>query len=191
MRQEDTVTDEQIARFRAIENLRIERGLRGLREFMQDCIDGLDPENETKNIVHVVHVDYGKTLKEMIRAIPFDYVHPDINEHNFPIQLTGVKSFCPELVHPNQEIEGPPSPELLRAPNFRSATLAELLAFCKSYPKEKRKFPVVALGSSWPKNTINNASAPYLMVKQDIQELKLAKCNQGFGSRCRFLVVRL
>jgi len=51
MRPKDAFTDEQIARFRAIEKMRAARGESRLREFFDECIKGLDPNNETAALV--------------------------------------------------------------------------------------------------------------------------------------------
>jgi len=147
------------------ENLRLVISDTGLRGRIADLIVGA---RRSEPDLYSVTVDRSRTLAEMVAAGRYDQTDGDINEKNFPSPVPPpAEPECPnrgpyrtsdisaggrtelELVHlardaTTEEVEA----ELVRR-GLHPADLWELLDFGERYPDVQRKFPVIALGSSW------------------------------------------
>jgi len=139
-----------------------------------------------------VVVDYGRSLGEAIAAGGYDCANADITEDNFPAERGGRADVGLELVHLDRiattaKVEA----ELSRRGGLRPAAHMELLAFGERYPDVQRKFPVVALGSSWA-DPDGSLRVPCLDGDSGRRRLRLYWGHPGrsWYESCRFLAVR-
>lgn len=97
-------------------------------------------------------VDYGRSVKEGVKAGRYNSADSDINSNNFQTNRNGIANIEVKLVHFNQRIN---ITEVLREferMGYRPADLHELLAFGEKYQEAQRDFPILALGSIWRDN---------------------------------------
>lgn len=94
-------------------------------------------------------VDYGRDVKDGVRAGRYDWTDSDITSHNFPTKQKGTAEIEVEFVHFNRYISTDEALRELDRMGYRPAELHELLAFGEKYPEVQREFPIVALGSVW------------------------------------------
>ena len=130
-------------------------------------------------------VDYDLSLQEMIAAGQYDLVNDDITPERFPVIGKGVMQLIPQLVHFNRNISSDDAEKELDKKGLRPATLAELLAFGKTYPEVQRKFPVVALGSVAEIN--GDRFVAYLDRGGSGRSLGLRYRDRAWRAYCRFL----
>jgi len=130
-------------------------------------------------------VDYDLSLQEMIAAGQYDLVNDDITPERFPVIGKGVMQLISQLVHFNRNISSDDAEKELDKKGLRPATLAELLAFGKTYPEVQRKFPVVALGSV--ARIYGNRYVTYLDGSDSKRHLDLGCRGIDWPARFRFL----
>lgn len=95
-------------------------------------------------------VDYGQTLKVMIKAGQYNWVNDDITHKQFPHDTSqGTEEVAIEVVHFNRYIEIRAVVTELEAMGMRPATIEELLALGAKFPDLQWEYPIVALGSVW------------------------------------------
>lgn len=101
--------------------------------------------------VFPVTVDYSWSLEKMIERGRYDWVNKLITKENFPHDTdAGVREVDTELFHFDKSI-GTDKRVFAKMKKFgyRHASVEELLAFGGRYPKEQRKYLIVAFGSRW------------------------------------------
>lgn len=97
-------------------------------------------------------VDYSKSLDRLVRVGGYDYACPEINEDNFPVDLSNGRvevEIDAVLMHLDRSVTGDEAMEELRRRNLRPATMFELLAFGVEYPDQPHQHSIVELGSTW------------------------------------------
>jgi len=139
--------------------------------------------------VFPVTVDYTKSLSDMIEAGNYNRVNENITADNFPMEDKGEHEVKLEYYRFDATVTGEEALKLMDEAGFRPATLPELLAFGAAHPEEQRKFPIVALGSSW-RSPGGYLHVPYLCEDARERDLHLCWLEHGFVPHDRFLVVR-
>ncbi len=133
-------------------------------------------------------VDFGKSLEEMIAAGCYDLKNDDITAARFPISGGGTVSVDAKLFHFNRTMTSDAVERELEAAGYRSATIAELLAFGASFPEVQRQFPVIALGSV---GSVNGHRFVPCLIRLDAERyLDLYWHDLDWHDFCRFLAVR-
>lgn len=97
-------------------------------------------------------VDYGMLLDQMIGAGRYDWVTPNLNNENFPVQGEGVCWFEFDLVNPKRTISSSDILSLLEkdsdpANPWIPAKIEHLLVFGAQFPELQLKNIILALGS--------------------------------------------
>lgn len=133
-------------------------------------------------------VDFGKSLEEMIAAGRYDWKNDDITAKRFPRSGSGTVTVDAKLFHFNHTMTSDAVERELEAAGYRSATIAELLAFGAAFPEVQRQFPVVALGSVT--RVFGYRSVPYLSGRGAGRRLNLSWSGLDWDVVCRFLAVR-
>ncbi|MFA6603911.1 MAG: hypothetical protein WCT10_03670 [Patescibacteria group bacterium] len=90
-----------------------------------------------------------KTLGDMLKACGNDWANSAITEEHFPVKpelftVAGTKVFHFNRIMTTKEVEA-----AIRAKGYEPASIETLLAYGVENPREQRKHPIVALGSSW------------------------------------------
>ncbi len=101
-------------------------------------------------ISYKVIVDYTLTLAEMIVAGNHGRFWDENDDSRFPLQGTGQHEVELVLVpvYLNQDVETWDVLEYMDSQGLEPANIEQLLAFGTTYPKIRREFSIVALGSS-------------------------------------------
>ena len=95
-----------------------------------------------------VLVNYGLTLRSMLKHGQYNWVHRDITEKKFPHdRARGIEEVPFELYSFGCFIKSDQVNTELYDIGFRSATLPEILAFGEQNPETQRDRPIMALGS--------------------------------------------
>lgn len=97
-------------------------------------------------------VNYGRNVKEMIKAGKYDWENSDITEKHFPLpaELKGkTTTISGKLFHFDRSISSEDAISEMDKAGYRPATLPELLALGEDQPDLQRQFPIIALGSVW------------------------------------------
>ncbi len=134
-----------------------------------------------------VIVNYGASVKQLVKMGKYDHQDLDINDDNFKTQRSGEEPMEAQLVHFGCDMSSAEAIlEELDKMGLRPAELHELLAFGVEYPKEQLKYPVVALGSrfrsdgSWCVPSLNG-------WRDDERCLYLCYWSGVWDGGCRFL----
>ncbi len=90
-----------------------------------------------------------RTLAQMVAAGRYDWANSDINEKNFKVSAERFTADGLEAIHFGKVMTTAQVEINLDRRGLRSAWIEELLAYGAENPEEQRKFPIVALGSSW------------------------------------------
>ena len=133
-------------------------------------------------------VDFGKSLEEMIAAGKYDWRNNDITSARFPITGGGRVSVDAKLFHFNRTMTSDEVGRELDKAGYRSATIAELLAFGAAFPEVQRQFPVIALGSVG--SVFGFRLVPCLRRRGAERNLYLSWHDGAWDDVCRFLAVR-
>lgn len=134
-------------------------------------------------------VDFGKSFEEMVAAGRYDWSDPNFTPERFPIVGSGTVATDAKLFHFGRDMKSDAVERELAAAGYRSATLAELLAFGAAFPEVQRQFPVIALGSvSWVGGV---RRVPALGWRGAERRLDLPWNVHDWLGLCRFLAVRL
>lgn len=145
-----------------------------------------------KTYRHGVIVDYGQSLAEMIANGKYARVDGHITADHFPMRERGKQHVVVELVYFSSGMSAEEVHWELKSRGMRSATLPELLAFGATYPSYQRRFPIVALGSSWrPLHGQDYAYVPYLTERDTGRVLILEDRNRSWGWDTWLAAVRL
>lgn len=137
-----------------------------------------------------VLVDYSRTLAAMIAAGRYDYVNPDITTEHFPIQGEGRRELRVALFHFNRVMSSEQVIAELDSQGFRPAKLEELLALGETRPELQKEFPIVGLGSGWPRPRDDGGrSAPFLYWGGLERSLGLRWFRDSWRALCRFAAV--
>lgn len=180
--------------FEAIE----EQGL-SLTEVIKRISNNDKAEEASKPAEEIITliVDYGKNVKEMIKAGKYDWTNSKITERHFPLptELSGKKiSVFGKLFHFNRNISSEDAIKEMDKAGYRPATLPELLVLGEVKPDLQRQFSIIALGSVW-RDALNLRSVPGLNVPGlDVggngRELNLGWFSGDWLAASRFLGVR-
>lgn len=96
-----------------------------------------------------VMMNYGRSIKDSVKAGKYDWVNDGITDKNFPQtendKTDGEKEMA--LFHFNRYISSEDAIAGMKAEGYRPATMRELLGFGEHNPELQREFPIVALGS--------------------------------------------
>ncbi|MDP2695992.1 MAG: hypothetical protein Q8O87_01930 [bacterium] len=167
--------------------------LEAFKRFLRKESPWSEASSTTKS--NILIVDYALTLAQMIQAGRYDWVHPDIDEDNFPLNLPpGFPTrgqIIPELIHFNRLISSDKAIAEIKRRGPRPATIWELLAFGEHNPDPQRQFSIIALGSVWRRRNGGGFwVVPSFVSHAGRRELRLRSFNCAFSDRCRFLAVR-
>ena len=146
----------------------------------------------TAGKTYLLSVDYGRSVKNGMRAGRYDWANPDINSRNFPTnKRKGMVGVAVELIHLhlNRVISTEEALHELDRMGYHPVELHELLAFGEKYPEVQIEFPVVALGSVW-RDRYGNRVAPCLLGLGSERGLDLLWTEYGWDKFFRFAAVR-
>lgn len=138
-----------------------------------------------KNILHIIA---SLSLEERIKRGNYDWTNSDINEGNFPENVSISYNTEYELFHFNRSISSENAIKEIENKGFRPGNLVELLAFGEVYPELQREFPILALGSVW-RNSIGLQGIPCLRSDDSKRGLGLNWCDLDWSDHCRFLAI--
>jgi hypothetical protein len=139
-------------------------------------------------------VDYTMSLEDMIVAGKYNWANDNITAKRFSVAGTGTEELEWDLWDPRRDIssgdalKGQQTEDNDENNPWRSATLAELLAFGAKYPDAQRKNPIVALASV--ARVHGGRDVAYLCGDGSLRYLDLSWWGSGWGSDYRFLRVR-
>lgn len=124
----------------------------------------------------------------MLKAGNYDWVNPDITEDHFPVNPSlytaeGSKPFHFNRVMTTSQVE-----KAIRAEGYEPDPIEKLLAYGAKNPEEQRKYPIVALGSSWV-NPRGYRFVPYLFEsgRERGVYLNWGGPENQWDENCRFL----
>jgi hypothetical protein len=154
-------------------------------EQVQALIEGKD---QALGIFKVT-VDYGFTLKQMIKAGKYDcdWVNRDITSERFPISGEGKVERELVLVHLGKAASTDEALVGLNRRGLRPAKIEELLALGAARPKFQKEFLIAALGSYW---VSEGGSRVFTYIDGDVQYLGWQWDVYNWLETCRFLAVR-
>lgn len=138
-------------------------------------------------------VEYAQPTYEDLKTA-FDWVDSDYRAAKFEAidRCKGVARVAGELtlhyVHLGRDASTDEILAEMDRLGFRPALYEELLAFGRQYPDEQRKYPVVALGSTWVISSGRRGVA-VLFGGGSGRYLSLGWYGVGWGGGCRFLAV--
>ncbi|MEI6528056.1 MAG: hypothetical protein WCO10_00055 [bacterium] len=92
-------------------------------------------------------VNYGRSVKDSLKAGKYDWVNDDITDKNFPSKEEGEREVEFGLFHFNKVTQSDDNVAEMKKAGFRPATIKEMLAYGEKNPEVQREFPVIALGS--------------------------------------------
>lgn len=148
-------------------------------------VDGADV---TKEIL----VDYARSIADGKRAGGYDWANDDISDEHFPRQDGEPNATAPvkfDYLHLDCDASTEDVEREIEKRGFRSATIRELLAWGERHSEEQRKYPVVALGSSWL-HPVRCRHVACLVGYGGVRGLDLSWTDDDWFRHCRFLVVR-
>jgi hypothetical protein len=137
-----------------------------------------------------VTVNYGRTIKEQVKAGKYDWSNPNITSKNFPFSQKGKASILIQLIHFDQDMTSAEVLEELSKQGLRPATLPELLVFGAKFPDKQRDFPIVALGSVWRSDDDRRDVVAYLYHNGSERDLDLRWLERWWSGLCRVAAVR-
>lgn len=158
------------------------------RETLSAYLDNPDRSLD-QPLVFPVTINLDMSLADMIKAGDYGWVNENIMAEHFPVEGEGEYSVELEYYRFDRAVRGAEAIKLLDEAGFRPATLAELLVFGATHPEEQRKFPIVAVGSSWRVRD-SNLYVPCLCGHSGGRSLGLCWFGREFDSDYRFLVAR-
>jgi len=140
----------------------------------------------------VLKVDYARSVLEMIIAGNYDLKHKDITEESFPLEndlLHDERSVAVKFFYFNRNISSGDVIFEMNKAGYRPAVLSELLGLGELYPDLQKKFPIVALGSSWC-DKLGFNYVPVLNFINNNRKLDLEWFKGVWFDYYRFLAVR-
>jgi len=87
-------------------------------------------------------------LAERIARGKYDWTNEDLTENHLPHDPTSVGEWEWKLVHFGKRVSPKTAVAAVQVSSWTPATLEHLLSFGEKYPKEQRKYTIIALGSS-------------------------------------------
>jgi hypothetical protein len=147
------------------------------------------PARQFYNIVYNIVVDYGRSLKQMIKAGNYDWVNKNITAEHFPVKGKGKHELSVTLFHFNRTTRSDDAIAEMNKQGFRPAKIEELLFLGEKYPDIQREFPIVSLGCVWW-NPDGSRYVPCLSRRGSKRELNLGCFRNDWHDCCRFLAVR-
>lgn len=140
--------------------------------------------------VFTLVVDYGRSVKDGVKAGSYDYANPDITEEHFPAnkdeQDTKEQTFA--LYHFGKVIHSDDVIAQMEKDGKRPATLRELFAFGAKNPELQKEFPIIELGSFWV-SRVGDRCVAYLSRCSSERSLGLDWYGHSWLDHCRFLGV--
>lgn len=137
-------------------------------------------------------VNYDLSVELLAENGKYDWNNYDVSSKNFPTTRKGEADLVLELVHFNQVLTSKEVLKELDKRGLRPAETHELLSFGIKYPKEQRKYPIVALGSVWHGGWNDSLLSPCLWRDsgdREQRELSLGWSDIGWDEYYRFLAV--
>lgn len=142
-----------------------------------------------------VTVNYGRSLRNSVKAGKYDWSNRHITAERFPSKRTGTANVEIILVKFENKMGFDDSVREIDNRGLRPVELPELLAFGGKYPNVQKRFPVVALGSVWH-HPNGFRDIPFLNRCDDERTLDLCSCvydwdpHSWFASLFRFAAIR-
>jgi hypothetical protein len=141
---------------------------------------------------HVVRIDYGISLEDMIAAGKYDWKNDAIVAATFPSETAGIIQFETKIFHFNRYISSTDAVATIKADDeqnrWEAARIEALLAYGAKNPKLQREYPIIGLGSIV--EVRGNRYVPYLRGIGAERGLDLRWWGGVWGGGCRFLGVR-
>lgn len=136
-------------------------------------------------------VDYNQTLEQMIDAGKYHSKNDDITPERFPLKGEGIVEVEACLFYFDHAIDSKDAIKAIEVADkdnpWSAGQIEHLLAFEVLFLEERRKFPVIGLGSV---AKIDNDGVPTLWGGRSKRDLDLGLFNYGWYKGCRFLAVR-
>lgn len=134
------------------------------------------------------YVELFNLLKELGR---FDYKNDDITPEHFPNEvLPSIDALMgAQVVHLGRSASTTDVEEHLKKLHLRPATFFELLLWAILHPEEQRKYPIIALGSSWA--SARGALVAFLCGYAAGRDLDLVCVAGVWNGDCRFLALSI
>ncbi|MST04401.1 MAG: hypothetical protein EXS49_02440, partial [Candidatus Pacebacteria bacterium] len=118
----------------------------GVMRFLRDELEVVEKKLEEFDLT----IGYSLVLEQMIELGNYDWKDPAITAKNFPLERRDEKRQVKGiLVHYGRDMSTDAVLSDLNAKGLRPAPIDELLALGAKHPDLQRKFPIVALGSSF------------------------------------------
>ena len=136
--------------------------------------------------VYSIFVDCGMSLSDMIALGKYDWMNPDINAGNFPIEEKVKANVLMRLFYFGKNMSKSAVEAEMDKEGWKPAKIWHLLFFGAKNPELQKRFPIIALGSVW------GGCVAYLFWRViDLRRyLYLRRIGLDFGGLCRFLAVR-
>lgn len=130
------------------------------------------------------------TIAQMLAAGRYDYVSPNISDKNFLVNAELFTTEKTKLFHFNCSVATEQIEAAIKKEGYEPAAIEQLLAFGLENPEEQRKYPIVALGSSWV-DPVGYRGVPYLGEGASGRSVHLYWVVPGYlrGEYYRFLAV--
>jgi hypothetical protein len=135
---------------------------------------------------HVVVIDYGQTIKQMIEAGRYDYCK-NITAKHFPIKGCGKVASPVVLVHVNRDISGEDALKEMAQLGLRPARIEHLLAYGALL--WQRDPPIVPALGSLCTNAFGDPYVPCLDGRLDHRDLCLFCWDGDWDDRWHFLAI--
>lgn len=141
---------------------------------------------------HVITIDHGMSLDDMIAAGKYDWHNRNITDAKFLFEGTGIVRFEPKVFHFNRFITSQDAIRAIKAADrqnpWEPAKIEHLLAFGATHPEEQRGGPVIGLGSV--AGVDGDRHVPFLDRNDARRGLDLIWWDGGWDGDYRFLAVR-
>ncbi len=150
--------------------------------------------NNPNTMTFPVTIDYSMSLAEMIRAGHYDSVNGNINEKNFPIKGRGKVTENLILFHLERSANTYEVLYELDSHDLKPASVEHILAFGATYSGKQKKFPIIALGSTWvPRDgcvhSLSLGVGTSFSGRNTERALHLVGHVLPWDERCRFLAI--
>lgn len=134
-------------------------------------------------------IDYTQSLEKMIAAGHYDWKNDDITQEHFPIKGSGRQEVEAVLFHFNRMVSSEQMISEMEKAGYEPGKIEHLLALGASQPDLQRRFPIVALGSSWV-DPVGDRGVPYLDGDASGRDLRLRWFKHDWLASDRFLAAR-
>ena len=141
---------------------------------------------------HVITINHGMSLDDMIAAGKYDWHNRNITDAKFLVEGTGIVRFEPKVFHFNRFISSEDAIRAIKAADrqnpWEPATIKALIAYGAESPEEQRLYPIVGLGSVAEVHSYRHV--PCLSRSGAERGLGLYLWGEGWDGCERFLAVR-